>query len=49
MACLLGRTEEFESDSRIELKPGLLRGVDIDILEPLIVERIAFRLVTGHL
>jgi hypothetical protein len=49
MACLLGRPKELEADPRIELNPWLLRSVDVDVLESLIVQRVALRLVTGHL
>ena len=41
VARLLGRSKEFKADSRIELNPWLLRGVDVDILEPLGVQRVA--------
>jgi hypothetical protein len=49
MAGLLRRTEELKADSRIELNPWLLGGVDIDVLEPLVVHRVALRLIAGHL
>jgi len=49
VARLLGRTKEFKADSRIELNPRLLRGMDVGVFEPLIVQRVALRLVTGHL
>src|SRR5271167_212912 len=49
MACLLGRTKELKADPRIELKPWLLRGVNVGVREPLVVERVALRLIAGHL
>lgn len=44
MACLLTRAKQLKADARIELGPRLLRGVDIDILEPLVIQRITLRL-----
>jgi hypothetical protein len=38
MACLLGRTKEFESDPRIKLNPRFLRGVNVRVLKPLVIE-----------
>src|SRR5215831_20560694 len=49
VARLLGRPKEFEANSRIELNPWLLRGMDVDVFEPLVVQRVSLRLVTGHL
>jgi hypothetical protein len=49
MACLLGRAQELEADPRIELNPGFLRGMDVYVPEPLVVQRVALRLVAGHL
>jgi hypothetical protein len=44
VARLLGCPKELEADSWIELNPWLLRGVDVDVLEPLVVQRVALPL-----
>ena len=49
VACLLGCPKELEADARIELNPRFLRGMDVDVPEPLVVQRVALRLITGHL
>src|SRR6201987_2295123 len=49
MTCLLGCPKYFEVDPRKERKPRFLRGMDVDILELLVVCPVACRLVAGHL
>ena len=49
MACLLGGAQELEADSRIELNPWLLRGVDVNVPESLVVQLVALHLVAGRL
>jgi hypothetical protein len=49
VAGLLGGAQELEPNPRIELNPGLLRGVNIFVLKPLVIQRVALRLVVRHL
>ena len=46
VACLLGGAQQLEANPRIELNPGLLRGVNIFVLKPL-VERNGFAVGGG--
>src|SRR6516162_252639 len=48
MTRLLSRAKHLKVDARKERKPRFLRGVDVDILELLVVCPVAYRLVAGH-
>jgi hypothetical protein len=43
---LLSCPKQLEVDPWIPLKPRFLRGVNVSVLKPLVVDRVALRLVT---
>src|SRR6516165_4946151 len=49
MTCLLGCPKHLEPDPWIPLNPRFLRGVNVNVLKPFIIDRVTSRLVTGHL
>jgi len=49
MTCLLGCPKHLKVDARKERKPRFLRGMDVDVLELLVVCPVAYRLIAGYL